>query len=78
MLVFRKGKYFFAPKFNVTSKKSVSIRFVSKVVESPSFLNIAIISFLILSNFGPFALFSTANPLTLYKPTLLLSITVPN
>ena len=78
MLAFRKGNYFFLAKLKVTSKKSVSIRFVSMVIESPSSLNNAIISFLILSSFEPFALFIAASPSPLYKPTLLLSITVLN
>ena len=78
MLAFRKGNYFFLVKLKVTSKKSVSIRFVSMVIESPSSLNNAIISFLILSSFEPFALFIAASPSPLYKPTLLLSITVLN
>ena len=77
MLAFRNGKYFFFARLNVTSKKSVSIRFVSMLIESPS-LNNAVISFLILSSFEPFALFIAASPSPLYKPTLLLSITVLN
>ena len=60
----------------VTSKKPISIRFHSRVIESPSSLNNTIIYFLILSNFGLFAI--AANPSSLYKPTLLLSITTPN
>ena len=78
LLAFQKGEYFFVARLKVTSKKSVSIRFVSMVIESPSSLNNAIISFLILSSFGPFALFIAASPSSLYKPTLLLSITVLN
>ena len=39
LLAFRKGKYFFVARLKVTSKKSVSIRFVSMVIESPSSLN---------------------------------------
>ena len=48
------------------------------VIESPFFLNNAIISFLILSSFGPFELFIAASPSFFYKPTLLLSIAVLN
>ena len=65
-------------RLEVTSKKYVSIRFVSMVIESPSSLNNAIISFLPLPSFGPFALFIAASPSSLYQPTLLLSIRVLN
>ena len=62
LLAFRKGKYFFVARLKVTSKKSVSITFVLILIESPSSLNNGIISFLILSSFGPFALFIAASP----------------
>ena len=52
------------------------IRFVSMVIESTSSLNNAIISFLIMSSFGPFALSIAASPSFLYKATLLLSVIV--
>ena len=39
LLALRKGKYLFVARLKVTSKKSVSIRFVSMVIESPSSLN---------------------------------------
>ena len=51
-----KGKNLSISRLNERSKKSVFIKFVSMVKESPSVLNRAIISFLILSIFGPLAL----------------------
>ena len=78
LIAFRKGKYFFVARLKVTYKKSVWIRFVTMVIESPSSLNNAIISFLILSSFEPFELLIAARPSSLYKPTLLLSIAVLN
>ena len=72
LLAFRKEKYFFVVRLKATSKKSVSIRFISMLIESPSPTNNVIISFLILSSFGPFALFIAAIPSSLYKPTLFI------
>ena len=60
----------------VISRKCVLLKFVSMMVESPSSLNDTIASFLILSRFRPFALFIAASPLSLYEPTLLLSLIV--
>ena len=57
----------------VTSRRSVLIR-VLLVSESHSFLNNAVMSSLIRSSFGTFALFIAANPSAPYKPTTLLSI----
>ena len=74
MLAFPKGKYFLVSKLKVTRKKYVSIRLVSMVIESSSSLNNAIVSFLIMSSFGPFALSIAASPSFLYKATLLLSV----
>ena len=59
----------------VISRKCVLLKFVSMMVETPS-LNNTIASFLILSRFRLFALFIAASPFSLYKPTLLLSLTV--
>ena len=53
-------------KVKVISRKCVSLMFVSIMIESPSSL----------SRFRPFALFIAASPLSLCKPTLLLSLTV--
>ena len=49
---FLKGKYFPVFKLKETSKKSVSMRFVSIVIDSPSSLNKMIMSFLNLSTLG--------------------------
>ena len=68
---FLKGKYFPVFKFKEISKKSVSMRFVSIVIDSPSSLNKLIMSFLNLSTLGPLALCTMASPSSLYKPTLL-------
>ena len=71
-----KGKYFSLARLKITSKKSVSIEFISMAIESPSLHN-AMISSLILSSFGSFALLLQPAH-GLYKPTLLLSISVLN
>ena len=42
-------------RLNETSRKSVSIKFVSMAIETPSDLNGAIISFFNLFTFGPLA-----------------------
>ena len=69
-------KYFSVMMFKITFKKFVSIRFVLMVTENPSSLNNSITSFLILTSFGPFALFIAASPSFLYKITQCLSMTV--
>ena len=72
-----KEKYFFfCWRLKVISRKCVLLKFVSMMVESHSSLNNTIASFLILSRFRPFTLFIAASPLSLYKPTLLLWLTV--
>ena len=68
---FLKGKYFPVFKLKETSKKSVSMRFVSIVIGSPSSLNKQIMSFLNLSTLRPLAFYTMASPSSLYKPTLL-------
>ena len=67
---FLKGKYFPVFKLKETSKTSVSMRFVSIVIDSPSSLNKLIMSFLNLSTLGPLALCTMASPSSLYRPTL--------
>ena len=67
---FLKGKYFPVFKLKETSEKSVSMRFVSIVTDSPSYLNKLIMSFLNLSTLGPLALCTMASPSSLYRPTL--------
>ena len=62
---FLKGKYFPVFKLKETSKKSVSMRFVSIVIDSPSSLNKLIMSFLNLSPLGPLALYTMASPSSL-------------
>ena len=52
---FLKGNYFPVFKLKETSKKSVSKRFVSNVIDSPSSMNKLIIYFLNLSMLGPLA-----------------------
>ena len=59
---FLKGKYFPVFKLKKTSKNSVSMRFVSIVIDSPSPLNKLIMSFLNLSILGPLALCTMASP----------------
>ena len=61
-------EYFLVNRLNVPSKKSVSMRFVSVVIERPSFLNIEMISFLILGSTGPLLLLTVARPPSLYRP----------
>ena len=68
---FLKGKYLPVFKLKETSKKSVSKRFVSIVIDSHSSWNKLIMSFLNLSSLGPLALCTMASPLSLYKLTLL-------
>ena len=68
---FLKGKYFPVFKLKETSEKSVSMRFVSIVIDSPSSLNKLIMSFLNLSTLGLLALCTMASPSSLHKPTLL-------
>ena len=62
---FLKGKYFSVFRLKETSKKSVSMRFVSIVIDSPSSLNKLIMSFLNLSPLGPLALYTMASPSSL-------------
>ena len=59
---FLKGKYFPVSKLKETSKKSVSMRFVSIVIDSPSSLNKLIMSFLNLLTLGPLVLCTMASP----------------
>ena len=68
LLTFLNGKYFPVNRLNITSKKSVSMRFVSIVIERPSLLNIEMISFFILSSTGPIPLLTVARPSSLYRP----------
>ena len=68
---FLKGKFFPVVKLKETSKKSVSMRFVSIVIHSPSSLNKLIMSFLNLSILGALALCIMASPSSQYKLTLL-------
>ena len=70
---FLKGKYFPVFELKDTSKKSVSVRFVLIVIDSPSVLNKLIMSFLNLSSFVPLALCTIATPSSLYNPTLLVT-----
>ena len=65
MLTFRKEKYLFAARLKLISKKCTLLRFLSMMIENPSFLNYAVTSFLILSSFGPFLLFIVASLLSL-------------
>ena len=57
---FQYGKTFPAIRLNVTSRKSVSIRFVSIAMFRPSFLNRDIMFFLVMSSTGPLQLFIAA------------------
>ena len=70
---FLKGKYIPVFKLGKISKKSVSMRFVSIVIDSHSSLNKLIMAFLNLSTLGPLALCTMTSPSSLYKPTLLES-----
>ena len=54
--------------------KSVSKKLVSMVVDSPSFLNKAMMFFPILSTTGPLLLLITASPPSLYCTTFSLPI----
>ena len=73
-----KKKFFSVARLKISSKKSVSIRLVLMVIDSPSSLNNAIRPFLILSKIRLFALFIASSLSSLYKPTPLISITVLN
>ena len=68
---FLKGKYFPVFKLKETSKKSVSMRFVSIVIDGLSSLNKLIMSFLNLSTLESLALCTMASLSSLYQPTLL-------
>ena len=67
---FLKGKYFPVFKLKETSEKSVSMRFVSIVIDSPSSLN-KLMYFHNLSTLGALGVCTMASPSSLYKPTLL-------
>ena len=56
----RYGRYFSVTRLNVTSRKSVSARFVSMVIFNTSFLNKAMMFFLALSSIGPLQLLIAA------------------
>ena len=56
----RYGRYFSVTRLNVTSRKSVSARFVSMVIFNTSFLNKAMMFFLVLSSIGPLQLLIAA------------------
>ena len=71
-------KNFPVAKLKVTFRKSVSKRLVSMVIDSPSFLNKAMIFFLILSSTGPLLLLIAASPSSLYSPTFFLPIKLDN
>ena len=58
---FLRGKYFPVFELKEISKKSVSKRFVSIVIDSPSSLNKLILSFLNLSPLGPLDLYTMAS-----------------
>ena len=60
-LGFRYGWYSPVSKFKVTSRKLTAFRLASIVIFSPMVLNISIMSFLVLSAFGPLVLSTTAN-----------------
>ena len=68
---FLKVKYFPVFKLKETSKKSVSMRFVSIVIDSLSSLNKMIMSVLNSLTLGLLALCTMASQSSLYKPTLL-------
>ena len=61
-------------RLKLTSKKSVSKRLVSLVIDRLSFLNKAMIFFLILSNTGPLLLLIGASRSSFYSPTFSLPI----
>ena len=61
----RYGRYFPVTRLSVTSRKSVSARFVSMVIFNPSFLNKAMMFFLVLSSTGPLQLLIAARPSSL-------------
>ena len=61
LLTFLNGKYVLVNRLNVTSKKFASMRFISIVIERPSFLNIEMIFFLILSSTEPLLLLTVTS-----------------
>ena len=63
---FLKRKYFLVFKLKDTSKKFVSMRFISIAIDSPSSLNKLTLSFLNLSNFRPLALWTMATTSVFY------------
>ena len=75
---FPKGKNFVFAKLKVTLSKFISRRLVSMVIDSPSFLNKAMIFFLILSSTGPLLLLIAASLSSLYNSTFSLAIKLNN
>ena len=61
----RYGEYFSFTRIKVTSRKSVSKRFVSMVIINLSFLNKAMMLFLVLSSKGPLQLLTATRPSSL-------------
>ena len=78
LLGFLKEKNFPVTKLKLTSRKSVSKRLVSMVIYNLSFLNKALIFFLILSSTGPLLLLIAASLSSLYSPTFSLQIKFDN
>ena len=70
--VFLERKLFSCIEIEDTSKKSVSMRFVSIKIDSSSTLNQLIMYFFKMSSFGSLALCNVASPLSLYIPSLLV------
>ena len=62
----------------VTSKKSVSKRSVLIVIDNPSFLNKALMLFLVLSSADPLLLLIPASPQSLYSSTFPKQIKLDN
>ena len=65
---FLNGKYLPVSRLNVTSKKFVSTRLISIVMDRPSSLKREMMFFLILSRTGPLEVLTAASPSSLYKP----------
>ena len=61
----RYGRYFSVTRLKVISRKLVSARFVYMVIFHPSFLNKAMIFFLVLSSTRPLQLLIAARPSSL-------------
>ena len=64
---FLNGKYLPVSRLNVTSKKSVSTRLISIVMDRPSSLKREMMFFLILSRTGPLVVLTAASPSSLYE-----------